>query len=280
MKTFELPDIRVPADMPPDEMPDLLRYWYLGSRARRHMMLRRFTEVDAEISQDAGGAAGRVGRVLDIGSAWGYNVMALSRLGVPVVGMDIVADQFGAGSRIAGANGLDFPVIGADASSLPFGDGCFEAIAMVETFEHIYAPDRARALSECRRVLSPRGLLVLSTPNYGSLVERTKRIVVRLPAARRLLPTMCYPAENVGRGEYHPYRYHRPEPVEKIAAMIKGHGFNILKIKYFLFVLKNASDRWYPFQAALERVAEKTPGLRRLAATVCILARKCGPSDT
>jgi 2-polyprenyl-3-methyl-5-hydroxy-6-metoxy-1,4-benzoquinol methylase len=264
----ELPDIRVPVDMRPDEMPDLLRYWYVGSRARHHMMLRRFAEVDAELPP------GTEGRVLDIGSAWGYNVMALSKLGVSVVGMDLVVDQFEAGSRLARENGLEFLVVGADASSLPFGSGRFDAVTMVETFEHIYGPDRGRALRECHRVLRPGGRVVLSTPNHGSLVERLKRVVVRMPWVRRRLPSMCYPAEGVERADYHPYRYHRPEPASQIAELLRSHGFTVLKIKYFLFMLKNTSDPWYPLLVRIEQALERVPAVRRLAATVCIVADK------
>jgi SAM-dependent methyltransferase len=268
MKTFELPPIRVPSDMDTESMPDLLRYWYLGTKARRHMMLRRFSEVDAEV------AGAGVERVLDIGSAWGYNVMALSLLGKRVIGMDLVADQFAVGKGIAKVNGLDFPVVAADAAWLPFPDEAFDAVTMVETFEHIYGPDRAAALSECRRVTRPGGRLVLSMPNHGSLVERLKRVLVRVPWARRRLPTMCYPTENVARGDYHPYRYHRPDPVARIAGQIESHGYNLLQIKYFLFVLKSASDRGFRAQAAIERLTEKIPVLRRLAATVCIVAER------
>ena len=64
--------------MKPEEMPDLLRYWYLGSRGRRHMGMRRFQQVDQRLVERAGA------RVLDIGSAWGYNVLALTRLGMRV----------------------------------------------------------------------------------------------------------------------------------------------------------------------------------------------------
>jgi len=268
MNTFDLPHIHVPGDMTPDEMPDLLRYWYLGSRARHHMMLRRFSQVDAEVGSPA------VDRVLDIGSAWGYNVMVLTKLGKKTIGMDLVVDQFAAGSRIAAANGLEFPVVGADASSLPFGDGEFAGITMVETFEHIFDGDREKAVAECFRVLRPGGRMVLSTPNHGSLVERLKRMIVRVPWLRRRLPTMCYPVEQVGRSEYHPYRYHRPHPAGKIADLLERQGFRVLKVKYFLFVLKNTSDRSFPLIALLERVLERTPGVNRLAATVCLVAEK------
>jgi len=265
---LDLPDIGVPGDMSPEEMPDLLRYWYLGTRARHHMMLKRFSHVDAEISAE------RFRRILDIGSAWGYNVLVLARLGKAAVGMDLVPDQFGAGLRVARANGLDLAVVGADASCLPFASGEFDGITMVETFEHIFDADRKKAVAECRRVLRNGGRLVLSTPNHGSVVERFKRAAVRFPWLQRRLPTMCYPAETVGRAEYHPYRYHRPDPSGDIAKLLEDSGFKILKIKHFLFVLKNTPDFLYPAASGLERIAEHTPWVNRLAATVCVVAEK------
>jgi 2-polyprenyl-3-methyl-5-hydroxy-6-metoxy-1,4-benzoquinol methylase len=268
MKKFELPNLRVPTDMLPGDMPDLLRYWYLGSRARRHMMLKRFSQVDVEIADEG------IDPILDIGSAWGFNVMALSTLGKRVVGIDLVEAQFAAGRRVAEASGLHLDVAGADASCLPFGDGRFAGITMVETFEHIFEADRGKTAAECHRILRRGGRVVISTPNYGSLVERVKRVIVRLPWLKRRLPTMCYPTENVSRGEYHPYRYHHPVPPEKIAGLLEDHGFKVLKTKYFLFVLKNSADWSYPLMAFLERLAERTPGIRRLAATVCIVAER------
>ena len=174
-------------------MPDLLRYWYLGTRARRHMVRRRFHEVDVELPRPLQGP------VLDIGSAWGYNVMALSVLGVVAIGMDLVAEQFPTGSRIAAANDVPFRVLGGDAAALPFEDGTFRSVTMVETFEHIFEADRLGVLRECHRVLEPGGRIVLSTPNYSSLVERFKRLAVRHPSLQRRLPTMCYPADGSSR---------------------------------------------------------------------------------
>jgi ubiquinone/menaquinone biosynthesis C-methylase UbiE len=268
MDNLRLPDIRIPGDMKPDEMPDLLRYWYLGPRARRHMMLRRFEEVDREIGGDSSG------RVLDVGSAWGYNVMALSLLGIKAVAMDLVVDQFASGQRVARENGLDFAALGGDAACLPFGDRTFNGITMVEVLEHVYEDDRPVMLRECHRVLAPGGTLVLSTPNYGSLVERFKRVVVKHAWLRKRLPTMCYPAEDVARSEYHPYQYHRPSSADRISRQLEDAGFTVRKSKYFLFVLKNTPDVLFPLLSMMERIVEKTPLLSRLAATLCLVAVK------
>lgn len=276
MKTpIELPQLRMPADLKIEQMPDLLRYWYLGSRARRHMMLRRFAEVDARaVEALAADGSDSSPRLLDIGSAWGFNVMTMERLGYRAVGVDLVVDQFEVGTRIAAENDAGFAVAGADAARLPFRSGSFDAITMVETLEHIFIADREAALGECYRVLRSGGPLVLSTPNYRSLVEHFKRLATRHPRLRRRLPTMCYPDEGTARADYHPYRYHHPLPDEGIRAMLQGAGFQVESASHFLFTLKNTPDWAHPAAAVLERLGEAMPGVRRLSATSCFVARK------
>lgn len=263
---MKLPDIEIPRDLARDDMPDLLRHWYLGPPARRHMMMRRFLEVDRHLDP----ARGR--RVLDIGSAWGFNVMALGRMGFRATGVDLVPGQFDVGSRIAAHNGVAFDVAAADASALPFGDAAFDFITMVETFEHIYNDDRPRALAECRRVLAPGGRLVLSTPNHASVVERMKRVAVRHGWLRQRLPSMCLPAQGTARGDYHPYRYHHPLPDHEIAKLVERAGFRVVAMSHFLFTMKNTPDVLArPWQLG-EHILEHTPAIRNLAATVCIVA--------
>lgn len=269
-KPLQLPTLVIPDDMRRDEMPDLLRHWYLGSKARHHMMLRRFVEVDGELPSTAGL------RVLDIGSAWGFNVMALQRLRYRAVGLDLVIDQFESGQRIARVNDVAFDVLGADATELPFGDGQFDCITMVETFEHIYLEDRPRALAECGRVLKDGGRLVLSTPNYTSVVERAKRLTGRHRWVRDRLPSMCYPEEGTPRARYHPYRYHHPLPDGEIRVLLEHAGFEVRRNKHFLFMLKSTSDAAYGITALAERLLERLPGVRRLAATTCFVADKGG----
>lgn len=266
MASFRLPDIIVPPELNRDELPDLLRHWYLGPPARRHMMLRRFGEVNREVPSAS--------RVLDIGTAWGFNVMALARMGHDPIGVDLVIDQFAVGRTIAEANNVAFPVLGGDASVLPFPDASFDAVTMVETFEHIYIEDRPAALSECHRVLRPGGVLVLSTPNHASVVERFKRFTGRHRWLRRQLPSMCYPDEGTSRKDYHPYRYHRPLPDSEIGALLEAAGFSVERARHFLFMLKSTPAVLYPGFRAAERLAEAIPGLRRTAATACFVARR------
>ena len=55
------------------------------------------------------------------------------------------------------------PIDGA----LPFDDGSFDVVWSSEVIEHV--ADTARWLSEVRRVLVPRGRLLLTTPDHGRL---------------------------------------------------------------------------------------------------------------
>jgi SAM-dependent methyltransferase len=55
-------------------------------------------------------------------------------------------------------------VVVAEAEALPFRDGAFDLITLMEVIEHTRRPDRV--LDEARRALTASGQLVLTTPNY------------------------------------------------------------------------------------------------------------------
>jgi SAM-dependent methyltransferase len=57
-------------------------------------------------------------------------------------------------------------VLAADALSIPFPRGYFKTVVCSEVLEHI--PNIQRAVAEISRVLSPQGLLVVSSPNWHS----------------------------------------------------------------------------------------------------------------
>lgn len=258
---------RIPADLRREEMPDLLRHWHLGSRARRHLSRRRFAEV-------TGLLAGRRGRTLDAGCGWGYNLLLLARAGFAPVGVDIVQGDFRAARAIARENGIDIALAGGDLGALPFVSGSFAAVTAVETIEHVFAEDRAAALREVRRVLGPGGALALSTPNHQSIVESGKRAIQRFPALKRLFPPMCYPAGDIPRAAYHPYRYHRPIPARELRRMLEEAGFRVAAMRTIVFVWKNAPDALMPAALAAEWALERIPGVRRLASTLLVLAER------
>jgi ubiquinone/menaquinone biosynthesis C-methylase UbiE len=106
-------------------------------------------------------------RVLDLGCGDGAltGVLADAAGGSGrVVGVDVAE----AALRRARARhpALRFTLAPIDGA-LPFDDGAFDVVWSSEVVEHV--ADTARWLSEVRRVLVPRGRLLVTTPSHGRL---------------------------------------------------------------------------------------------------------------
>jgi ubiquinone/menaquinone biosynthesis C-methylase UbiE len=103
-------------------------------------------------------------RVLDLGCGDGALTGVLADAAGTVVGVDVAE----AALRRARARhpALTFALAPIDGA-LPFDDGSFDVVWASEVIEHV--ADTARWLSEVRRVLTPRGRLLVTTPNHGRL---------------------------------------------------------------------------------------------------------------
>ena len=73
-------------------------------------------------------------------------------------------------AETARRRGLKVVQIDLNQDSLPFDDGFFEAIFCGELIEHM--TDTDHLLEEIHRVLAPRGLCVLTTPNLAAWFNR------------------------------------------------------------------------------------------------------------
>ncbi|MCZ0926737.1 class I SAM-dependent methyltransferase [Halomonas janggokensis] len=112
-------------------------------------------------------------RVLDIGAGLGGLMRQGAALGYHMVGLDIT-HRFNVLNQSLSALAGSPPLVSitADACSLPFESGCFNAVV----FQHslLNMPDAARVMDECHRVLSANGQLVMheviSGPNVEDLV--------------------------------------------------------------------------------------------------------------
>jgi ubiquinone/menaquinone biosynthesis C-methylase UbiE len=103
-------------------------------------------------------------RVLDLGCGEGDFTAALAEAGAEPVGAD-VAERALERAR-ARHGGLRFELV-IPHGPFPWPDGAFDVVWASETIEHVV--DTARWLSEVRRVLSPGGRLLLTTPDHGPL---------------------------------------------------------------------------------------------------------------
>jgi SAM-dependent methyltransferase len=103
-------------------------------------------------------------RVLDLGCGAGDFTALIADAGAAAIGVDI-AEAAVVRAR-ARHPALDFRLAPIDGP-LPLTDCSFELVWASEVIEHV--GDTARWLSEVRRVLVPRGRLLLTTPSHGRL---------------------------------------------------------------------------------------------------------------
>jgi SAM-dependent methyltransferase len=103
-------------------------------------------------------------RVLDLGCGDGWIADTLLDIGALPIGVEIA--QAAVDRARARHPGLDVRLAPIDGP-LPLPDAGLDVVWSSEVIEHV--TDTARWLSEIRRVLRPRGRLLLTTPNHSRL---------------------------------------------------------------------------------------------------------------
>jgi SAM-dependent methyltransferase len=100
--------------------------------------------------------------VLDLGCGDGWMTKEIAALGAHPTGIEVARAAVERARRHQ--PGIVFELAPLDGP-LPVPDGAFDIVWSSEVIEHV--ADTARWLSEARRVLRPRGRLVLTTPNHS-----------------------------------------------------------------------------------------------------------------
>lgn len=100
--------------------------------------------------------------VLDAGCGTGRNSLHCARSGASVSAFDIAENAVAIARKRAEEEGLHIAFTVHDmAEDLPYGDGAFDLVLDITSSNSLRAFERARFLSECRRVLKPGGVLVM-----------------------------------------------------------------------------------------------------------------------
>jgi len=109
--------------------------------------------------------------VLDAGCGAGYGSAELAHVAASVIGADTAADAIAFARENYRLPNLHFERASCDA--LPHPDGSFDLVVAFEVIEHLESwPE---FLLEVRRVMSPHGQFVVSTPNKSYYTESRGR---------------------------------------------------------------------------------------------------------
>lgn len=103
--------------------------------------------------------------VLDIASGEGYGTAMLAQVARTATGVEIDPVAVAAAAREFARPGLrpGLRYLVGDAAAIPLPDACLDVVVSFETLEHFAGQEGF--LDECRRVLRPDGLIIISTPD-------------------------------------------------------------------------------------------------------------------
>ena len=111
-------------------------------------------------------------KVLDLGCGEGYGSDMLSKKAISVVGLDISKEAIENARLKYRRENLKFTIGECDA--IPFKSNSFDLVVNFEVIEHIR--NQGLMLEEIRRVLSEKGILIISSPSRKNTADN-KRIL-------------------------------------------------------------------------------------------------------
>lgn len=202
--------------------------------------------------------------VLEGGCGRGQHVLALSRLGYDVYGVEYAEETVRAVREVEPSLRIE----AADLRALPFADGFFGGYVSLGVIEHYWGGPRG-ILDEARRVLRPGGALLLSVPHFS-------------PGLRRLVERRGIPLAATERDDFYQFYFSRPA----IEELLTAHGFRPVDAYYYDAVY--GAKRAYPAflrmyersrlfrysMTRLNRLSLPQALLRRFSHMVLIAARK------
>ena len=145
-------------------------------------------------------------RILDAGCGEGVLVEEYRSKGYSIEGLDLNY----ASKYVRLGNILD----------MPYSDDSFDVVLMLDVFEHLSFEDQPKALSEIKRVLRPKGNLLISIPNLAHINSRF-RFLLKGQLDRTDIETN-HPGER---------------PFKENVKILKNAGFDIQKIKSITLTL-------------------------------------------
>ncbi len=188
------------------------------------------------------------GRGLDVGCGTGVLAERLAAAGYEMTGVDPSAGMLDVMRRRTSA----VTPVEAPGDALPFEDGSFDMLITVAALHHIATPEGVKGtLGEMVRVCRPGGRIVIWDHNPRN--PYWKILMARVP-------------QDTGE--------ERLIPEHEVLGGLRAGGGRVLSSQRLGFVPDFAPPRTLPAFVRAERLVERTPGLRNLAAHNVVLATR------
>lgn len=149
---------------------------------------------------------------------------------------------------------------------MPFQDETFDMVTAFDVYEHIVELDCLQ--KEILRILKPRGLLVLTTPNLGSMMERLFLLLGYQPLGIEVSQYRKFGAIS-HRGKCTPVGHVRTLTLRAWKEFLKYYNFNITQVRRcplrtpypLINLIDNSVGRLFPsLSNELLIVCEKSSG--------------------
>ena len=155
--------------------------------------------------------------ILDIGVGFGFLAAAVKQAGQRVFAVDFFygkeAEQVCRQFKIPLFN------LNVESHQLPFQNESFDVVVLAEVIEH-FSSDPVGTLEKIRRVLKKDGMLIVTTPNRLSAVNRIKRFLGREDS-------LNFATLSTVDGDPYLYGHHRLFCMAELEEILQKSGFQV-----------------------------------------------------
>lgn len=155
--------------------------------------------------------------ILDIGVGYGFLAAAMKKAGHRVFALDFFYGEMA--EEVCRQFAIPLLMLNMEVHELPFQDESFDVVVLGEVIEH-FTSDPVGSLEKARRVLKEDGMLIVTTPNSLSAVNRIKRFLGQGDRLTYQSPVMV-------SGNSYLYGHHRLFCMDELQELLEKAGYQV-----------------------------------------------------
>jgi len=162
--------------------------------------------------------------ILDIGVGYGFLAAAMKEAGHRVFALDFFYGKVA--EEVCRQFAIPLFMLNMEVHELPFQNESFDVVVLGEVIEH-FTSDPVGSLEKARRVLKEDGVLIVTTPNSLSAVNRIKRFFGQGNRLTYQRPVMV-------SGNPYLYGHHRLFCMDELQELLEKAGYQVCDRQFIL----------------------------------------------